>query len=108
MLGIITFFNILCIFYSKIELCKIFSIKYSGMLYKLSFIVLFIQSYQAEVTSQEKLGPLITLVFIGVWDIPDQPEFFVFSRNMARLASPHMNYRQEGLIGLHLREHCFL
>ena len=51
---------------------------------------------QPEVTSQEKSDPIITLVFIGVWDIPDQPEFFCFVRNMARLASPYMNYRQEG------------
>lgn len=38
---------------------------------KLSFILLFIQSDQAEVTSQNFLYPIITLVFIGVWDIPD-------------------------------------
>ena len=68
---------------------------------KLSFILLFIQSDQPElkVTSQEKSDPIITLVFIGVWDIPDQPEFLCFARNMARLASPHMNYRQEGPVG---------
>ena len=68
---------------------------------KLSFILLFIQNDQPElkVTSQNFLYPLITLVFIGVWDIPDQPKFFCFARNMARLASPHMNYRQEGPVG---------
>ena len=59
------------------------------------------QSDQPElkVTSQNFLYPLITLVFIGVLDIPDQPKFFCFARNMARLASPHMNYRQEGPAG---------
>ena len=69
---------------------------------KLSFILLFIQSDQPElkVTSQEKSDPIITLVFIGFWDIPDQPEFLCFARNMARLASPHMNYRQEGPVGI--------
>ncbi len=41
---------------------------------KLSFIVLFIQS--------------------------DQPEIFGFTRNMVRLASPHMVYRQEGPVGI--------
>ena len=68
---------------------------------KLSFILLFTQSDQPElkVTSQEKSDPIITLVFIGVWDIPDQPEFFCFTRNIARLASPHMVYRQEGPVG---------
>ncbi len=66
---------------------------------KLSFILLFTQSDQPEVTSQEKTDHIITLVFIGVWDIPDQPEFFCFARNMARLASPHMAYCQEGPVG---------
>ena len=48
---------------------------------KLSFIVLFIQS--------------------------DQPEFFVFARNMARLASPHMNYcRKDPLVPLPPKKDC--